>query len=156
MIFVTVGTQLPFPRLLDAMNALAPGLDEEVVAQTGPEPGDWPRLNVRAHLDPPEFGALFAAARVVVGHAGIGTILTAKSQAKPLIVMPRRHALGEHRNDHQLATARYVEALEGIRVAWDAADLGTLLRVPAPAPATESPGPSHAALIARLRGFIDG
>lgn len=155
MIFVTVGTQLPFPRLIDAMNALAPDLGEEVVAQTGPEPGDWPHLTQHQKLTPEAFEGLFRDARVIVGHAGIGTILSAKRYGKPLIVLPRRHALGEHRNDHQLATARQVEKLDGVTVAWEAEALGDLLRRPGLPAASDSPSPSHAALIAYLRDAID-
>ena len=44
------------------------------------------------------------AAAAIVAHAGMGTILTALETGKRLLVMPRRAALGEHRNDHQLAT----------------------------------------------------
>lgn len=160
MILATVGTQLPFPRLIDALDALAPELGEEIVAQTGPRgPGNdgaWPNLAVRERLAPAEFDALFAAARVIVAHAGIGTILSARRHGKPLVILPRRHALGEHRNDHQLATARQVESLPGIHVAWETAELGPLLARPDLEPAGEAASPSHAALIARLRAFIAG
>lgn len=93
---------------------------------------------------------------MIVAHAGIGTILSAKRWGKPLVILPRRHGLGEHRNDHQLATARQVESLPGIHVAWEAADLGPLLTLPDLTPASDAPSPSHAALIARLRTFIAG
>lgn len=162
MILATVGTQLPFPRLMDALDALAPELGEEILAQTGARgPGNgpdgaWPGLDTRESLTPAEFEAAFTAARVIVAHAGIGTILSARRWNKPLVILPRRHALGEHRNDHQLATARQVESLTGIHVAWEAADLGPLLRQPELTPADDTPSPSYAALLDRLRGFIAG
>ena len=156
MIFATVGTQLPFPRLIDALEALAPELGEEVIAQIGASEGTWPNLDIRRQLTPAEFEKIFTTARVIVAHAGIGTILSAKRWGKPLIILPRRHGLGEHRNDHQLATARQVESLPGIHVAWEAADLGPLLARPDLTPASDAPSPSHAALIARLRTFIAG
>lgn len=156
MIFATVGTQLPFPRLIDALAALAPDLGEEVIAQIGASEGTWPNLDIRRQLTPAEFEKIFTTARVIVAHAGIGTILSAKRWGKPLIILPRRHGLGEHRNDHQLATARQVESLPGIHVAWEAADLGPLLARPDLTPASDAPSPSHAALIARLRTFIAG
>lgn len=156
MIFATVGTQLPFPRLIDALDALAPRLGEEVIAQVGASQGHWPALDIRRSLTPSEFEAAFTGARVVVAHAGIGTILSAKRWARPLVILPRRHALGEHRNDHQIATARQVETLPGIHVAWEAADLEALLARRDLTPANETPSPSHAALVARLRAFIAG
>ncbi|MCA8882276.1 MAG: glycosyltransferase family 28 protein [Rhodobacteraceae bacterium] len=155
MIFASVGTQLPFPRLIDALNTLAPDLGEPVIAQTGASEGDWPALDVRPTLTPADFEQIFTAARVVVAHAGIGTILSAKRYGKPLIVLPRRHALGEHRNDHQLATARQAETLRGIHVAWQAEDLPALLARPDLDPASDQPSPSHGALIAHLKDFID-
>lgn len=155
MIFVTVGTQLPFPRLIDAMNALAPELGEEIVAQTGPEPGDWPNLTLHDSLTPDQFEDLFRSARLIVGHAGIGTILSAKRFGKPLLVVPRRYAMGEHRNDHQMATAKQVDGLPGVSVAWDPADLAPLLQRTDLTPADDTPSPSHAALIDYLARAID-
>jgi UDP-N-acetylglucosamine transferase subunit ALG13 len=156
MIFATVGTQLPFPRLIDALNTLAPSLDEPVIAQVGVSEGHWPALDARPNLTPAAYQETFAAARVVVAHAGLGTILSAKSLGKPLVLLPRRHALGEHRNDHQLATARQVADLPGMHVAWETEDLAGLLGTPELAPATQAPSASHAALLARLSSFIDG
>ncbi len=156
MIFVTVGTQLPFPRLIDAMEAIAGQEGEEVVAQTGAYEGTLQHLDARVSLAPAEFEALFQRARVVVGHAGIGTILSAKRYGKPLVLVPRRHALGEHRNDHQLATARQVENLQGVHIAWEVDDLEGLLSRPDLTPPGDEMSPTHATLVAHLRGVIDG
>ncbi|MEX2517999.1 MAG: glycosyltransferase [Paracoccaceae bacterium] len=156
MIFATVGTQLPFARLIDALDALVLELGETIIAQTGPKDGRWPHLDRRETLTPVEFEQIFTSARVVVAHAGIGTILSAKRWRKPLVILPRRHALGEHRNDHQLATARQVEKLAGIHVAWQVDDLGPLLRTPDLTAASEAQSPTHAALIDRLQRFIVG
>lgn len=158
MIFVTVGTQLPFPRLIDAMDALAADLSEPVIAQTcAPRETDnarWSRLQAGTQMAPETFNARFAEARVVVAHAGIGTILSARRWRKPLVILPRRHALGEHRNDHQLATARQVAGLTGIHVAWETTDLASLVARPDLEASTETESPDHARLLARLRQFI--
>lgn len=157
MIFATVGTQLPFPRLIDALNALAPRLDEPVIAQVGlGAEGSWPNLDVRKTLQPQEFSDIFRAARIVVSHAGVGTILSARRFGRPLIVFPRSFALGEHRNDHQLATVRHLERLRGIHVAREAAELERLLLAPGlEAPEEEfTPSPAHVSLIKRLQDFI--
>lgn len=151
MILVTIGTQLPFPRLIGMMAALAPQLDEEIVAQIGLDTADYDGIETRATLSPAEFGRLFDRARVIVAHAGIGTILSAKTRRKPLIIVPRRHDMNEHRNDHQLATARQIEGLEGLYVAWEAADLTRLLTGPALAPAVPALGPRATQLVDRLR-----
>lgn len=155
MIFVTVGTQLAFPRLIQAIDTLAPQLGEEAVAQIGPDAGRYPNLRVHANLTPNEFEHLFKSARLVVGHAGIGTILSAKRFGKPLILVPRRYSLGEHRNDHQLATSQAVEKLIGVYVAWQVGDLPELLTRRDLVPATNEESSTHAALIDRLKAFFD-
>lgn len=156
MIFVTTGTQLAFPRLIAAMDALAPVLGEHVVAQIGPDTGPHANLDTHATLTPARFEALFAQARVIVAHAGIGTILSARRHAKPLILVPRRFAHGEHRNDHQMATAREVEGRPGIHVAWETGDLARLLQ----SGELDAPGdernPAAAELMSCLRAFVDG
>lgn len=156
MIFATVGTQLPFPRLMRALDALAPELGEPIIAQAGTADETWPNLDIRHTLTPAEYDATFAAARLVVAHAGIGTLLTARKLGKPLVILPRRCDLGEHRNDHQQATAKVIGTLPGVHVAWQAEDLPGLLRRTDLAPATDGPSPSREALIARLKGFVDG
>lgn len=127
MIFVTVGTQLAFPRLIAAMNDYAATSGEEVIAQVGADEGDWPNLSVVQSLPPTEFEATFLRARVVVAHAGVGTILSARQHHRPLIVVPRRLVLGEHRNDHQLDMARSLKEVAGVHVAWQVEDLPALL-----------------------------
>ncbi len=154
MIFVTVGTQLAFPRLVSAIDGMAPRLGR-VVAQTGPDPATYQNLECHDFLDPGAYSALFGAARVVVAHAGIGTILSAMEGAKPLVLMPRRAALGEHRNDHQMATARRLSDTPGISVAWTEAELGPLIAEATVEPARWIPNPAHSALIKRISDFID-
>ncbi|MGR3584931.1 MAG: glycosyltransferase [Pseudooceanicola nanhaiensis] len=154
MIFVTVGTQLPFDRLIAAMDAYAARSGEEVIAQVGGEGGSWAHLDSRAMLEPSEFVKLFGRARVVVGHAGVGTILSAKRYRRPLVVLPRRLIYGEHRNDHQLAMARALKAVEGIHVAWQVDEIAPLLAEPALSVTSEAPGEQAAALISGVAAFI--
>lgn len=155
MIFITVGTQLAFPRLIDAMDEVAAGLSEPVIAQTGQTGTAWTHLEAHATLPPARFDEFFTNARLIVAHAGIGTILSAKRWGRPLVIVPRRHDLGEHRNDHQLATARQVEAIDGIYVAWDLADLARLTARSDLIPASGQESASHIRLIGRLKTFID-
>ena len=155
MIFVTVGTQLPFPRLIAAMDEWAAQSDEEVVAQVGPDTEPRNHVTVKTSLTPDQFSDHFQTARVVVAHAGIGTILSAKRFGKPLVILPRRFQLGEHRNDHQMATARQVESLEGVHVAWEDADLGALLAKQDLVPASEAQSATHQALISHLKAVIE-
>ena len=123
MILVTVGMQLGFDRLIAAMDALAPGLGQEVVAQTGKGSYRPAHMTARSSIAPAEFEQLVAQSSLIVSHAGIGTVLTAARFAKPIVLFPRRASLGEHRNDHQLATVRQLAGRPGIVVAEDDAAL---------------------------------
>ena len=63
----------------------------------------------------------------MVAHCGMGSILSALSHGKPIVVMPRSAAKGEHRNEHQFATAQRFSDQPGVTVAWDEADLRNCL-----------------------------
>ena len=127
MIFVTIGTQAPFDRFVKIIDEVAPQLGEEIVAQVyqlGFEPQHIKTINF---LAPDEFNELFKKARLVVSHAGMGTILSALQQHKPIIIFPRIAALGEHRNEHQLATAEKFKELGSVYVAMNEEELKSLL-----------------------------
>jgi exopolysaccharide biosynthesis glucuronosyltransferase PssE len=131
VIFLTLGTQLPFDRLVravDAWCAAAPG--REVFGQivdpgaTGyrPQHMEWV-----SHLSPEDYRARFEDASLIIAHAGMGTIITAMSMGKPLVLMPRKAGLGEHRNDHQVATVERFGTRQGIHVASDETTLPGVL-----------------------------
>ncbi len=127
MIFVTVGTQLPFDRLIISIDRLAPMLGEPVIAQTGA--GLYKPLNIefRPVVHAIEFETIFCQARLIVSHAGIGSVLTAKRHGKPIVLFPRLAAFGEHRNDHQSATVSQLEGHPGIHIARCEEDLKHIL-----------------------------
>lgn len=127
MIYVTVGTQLAFDRMVGVVNDWAILAEVSVVAQTGPTDSTFSRIDSQHFYSPSESSALFSKAEVIVSHAGMGSILTACELGKPLIIFPRRFELGEHRNDHQLATAKKFEELSNIYVAYNEDELINLL-----------------------------
>lgn len=106
MIFVVVGTQEPFNRLIEYMDdwsSLSGYTDITAqIADGAYKPRNFKWFN---YLPPNEFDTLFREAELIVGHAGMGTIISALQYLKPVIVMPRLAKFKEHRNDHQLATA---------------------------------------------------
>lgn len=127
-IFVTIGTQLPFDRLIRIVDEVAPELNEDVVAQVS-QCGFVPK-NIKAvdFIAPDEFNKIFDKASLIVSHAGMGSILSALQKNKPIIIFPRIAALGEHRNEHQLATARKFKEQGSVYVAMDEEELKNLLR----------------------------
>lgn len=155
MIFATVGTQLPFPRFIDSLDDIAGRLGLTVFAQTA-DPSARPAvLHAKPYLHPDEYAAKVAACSLIAGHAGIGTILEAKRARKPLILFPRRAEHGEHRNDHQAATARFVATMPGVHIAWNEAELEALLGQTHLEPASPEPGTSADALIAALAAQLN-
>jgi UDP-N-acetylglucosamine transferase subunit ALG13 len=124
MIFVTVGTDGPFDRLIATVDHWAGETGRnDVVAQVGRTTFRPRFMQFHQFLEPPEFMQCFASATLVIAHAGMGTILSALRYEKPLLVMPRRAALGEQRNEHQLATARRLHEMGKVTVAFDESEL---------------------------------
>jgi UDP-N-acetylglucosamine transferase subunit ALG13 len=127
MILVTVGTQLPFDRLIRHIDEIAPSLGQPVLAQIGK--GSYRPVNCeyREDFEPHVFDATFRKADVVVSHAGIGTVLTAQRLGKPIILFARRAAFGEHRNDHQVASCAQLAGRPGIAVAETTGEITAML-----------------------------
>jgi UDP-N-acetylglucosamine transferase subunit ALG13 len=156
MIFVTVGTDLPFDRMVRVMDEWAgQNPQREIFAQIGV--GGWQPLNIRFanFLQPLDFVEYFKAASVIISHAGMGTILSALHHRKPILVMPKRASLGEQRNEHQLATARHMMDMGCVNVAFDAMELREWLdrldNLKRPRPIGVSASES---LVQKLRDFI--
>lgn len=157
MIFVTVGGQVPFDRLVETVDAWAKeARRSDVFAQIGtsrlePSSISWVRF-----LSPEEYRRTVHSAEVVVSHAGMGTILTALELGTPLIIMPRRAHLAETRNDHQLATMRRLGGRAGIYPAEDEGALRARLSQleHLEAPKAEAEG-DRAQLIEAVRAFIE-
>lgn len=117
MIFVAVGTQFPFDRLIKSMDKWAANHDEKVIAQISdgeylPEHIDWHRF-----LGGEEYNQNIREASVFVSHAGMGNIISAREQQTPIIVMNRQYKLGEHRNDHQADGLKWMGKLDGVYTA---------------------------------------
>lgn len=129
MIFLTVGTQFPFDRLVRAVDDFfdTHDLEDEVFAQIGNSTYKPRHFEAVATLDKETFDRHFRQASGIIGHAGMGTIMLAFDHAKPLLAMPRKKKHGEVVNDHQVALADKFEALGHILVAHDAGELAAKL-----------------------------
>jgi UDP-N-acetylglucosamine transferase subunit ALG13 len=127
VIFVAVGTQFSFDRLIENMDEWAANYDEEVVAQIAggeyiPQHMQWQRF-----LDAEQYNQNIKNASVFVSHAGMGNIISARQHNTPIIVMNRQFELGEHRNDHQADGIKWMAELSGVYAAPTQAELYTLL-----------------------------
>jgi len=122
LIFVTVGGMRAFERLIREMDRIAGKVDEEVVMQIGSTDYEPKSCDYFRFMPANEIEELYAGARVVVCHAGIGSILTAVKYNKPLILVPRLQRYGEVFDDHQLEIAREMES-RGMAVVYDTSNL---------------------------------
>lgn len=155
MIFASVGTQLPFPRLIEALHCVVDALEVDIFAQTIESAYTYTskgRLRCVMSLSPSEYDAHAASASILIAHAGIGSIITAARHQKPIILFPRRSHLGEHRNDHQSETIRRFGDEPGIHAATSWQELVTLVSselLPRP-PLTEA----NSSLVSGIKDFI--
>lgn len=131
MIFASVGTHpMAFDRLFRELDRLksSGSIREEIIGQKGS--GDFaPKTFACARvMKLEEFEKNIKKASMVVSHAGAGNIISALSEKKPLVVVPRLKKFGEHTNDHQLDLALALEK-KGLCVAVrDIKDLGNAIR----------------------------
>ena len=125
MIFLTVGTQFPFDRLVKAVDKAAGinGFDDKIVAQIGDSSYRPKNFEATTSVEKALFDQHFAEADSIISHAGMGTITMSLDHRKPLLVMPRMKKYGEVVNDHQLAIAKKFEQLGYLLVAYSAEDV---------------------------------
>ncbi len=156
MIFVTVGTQGPFDRLVNTVDAWAGSTGrDDVFAQVGPTDSPPRAIDWVRSLTPDEFRDKVHAARVVVSHAGMGTILTALELEKPVLVLPRLARMHEQRNDHQTATARHLAERGLVTATFDEEELlARLEKLDSLARGPALPEAADAGLLEELRNFF--
>ncbi len=110
MIFVTVGNHFQgFDRLLKKVDEIASKIPHEIFVQKG-YTNYIPRNTKYFDFVPiQEAMQYIRTSRLVISHAGIGTIILCKEYGIPLILFPRRKKYGEHGTDHQLEIAQAIE-----------------------------------------------
>jgi UDP-N-acetylglucosamine transferase subunit ALG13 len=151
LIFVTIGTSEPFDRLLEGLRDFD---DEELVIQCGDSTLKQLPGTTVSYLEFHELEALVERARVVVSHAGVGTILVAVAKAKRPLVVPRLARHGEAVDDHQVALARKLQEAGVVTLLEDPSELPALLRSEH-LQTRFTPSQSGGVLVAELREYID-
>lgn len=132
MIFLTIGTHEPFVRLVRAVDEWygSARTDQEMFGQVtdrGMQAYTPQHFKAIGRLAPQDYAAFLDRADLIISHAGMGSILTALSNAKPIVVMPRRGHLRETRNDHQYTALRHLEKYPEIYSAEDESVLAEVL-----------------------------
>jgi UDP-N-acetylglucosamine transferase subunit ALG13 len=124
-IFLTVGSMLPFDRLVRAVDKWAKDhFNAEVFAQIGET--DLRPLNIEycTMISPSAYRKHFSDCDLVVSHVGMGTIITAAELCKPLLMLPRRVDLQEVTSNHQIDTVKWLEGRPGVFIIYSENDLG--------------------------------
>lgn len=108
---ITVGNaRQSFRRLLDAVAAHLSLLPPPVVVQHGHTPFSAAHCRAVDFMSMQEYADHISRARIVIMHAGAGSLIHALEAGKRPIVMPRRKKFGEHVNDHQVELAQALAA----------------------------------------------
>ncbi len=126
MIFITVGTQVGFDRLIKQVDILAAKYTQLLFfSQIGNSRYIPTNFESVRYLTPDKFREHVIQSSLIITHAGIGTILVALKHNKNILVYPRKAIYNEHRNDHQLHTAKFLESLNfpQINVAYSDTEL---------------------------------
>jgi UDP-N-acetylglucosamine transferase subunit ALG13 len=152
MILVSVGaSHFPFDRLLRAVDGLPTG--ETVVVQHGPSEVRPVGARCLPFAPLQTLAELVQEARIVVTHAGVGSILLSLANGKRPYVVPRLSAFGETVDDHQLESARRLEQAGLVTLVEDPERLRSALAEAngnvALAPADEVP------LVRELRAYLE-
>ena len=151
MIFVTVGTnEAPFDRLVQLFDRLE--RDEQVVIQCGASSSRPSGADCVDFISFTELVEHVRAARVVVTHAGVGSVAVALANGKRPIVVPRLARFGEAVDDHQLAFARRFAATGQVRLVEELEELPSALDETVGAAEVDTP---TGTLARELRAYID-
>lgn len=154
MILVIVGLMYGFERLVKEMDEIAGKMEESVVMQIGKTSYEPKNAKYFRFVSAEEIERLYNDARVVVCHAGVGSILTALEHGKPVIAIPRLEKYGEHFDDHQLDIAGELKKEELITVVHDIRELEKLLKNPSNVSGIKPVGSKI--LVKMLKEYING
>jgi UDP-N-acetylglucosamine transferase subunit ALG13 len=152
MIFVTVGTnEAPFDRLLRAVAGFH--VTEELVVQRGPSSVWLANASTVDFLPFEELVEHVRRARVVITHAGVGSVLVALGAGKRPVVVPRLKRFREAVDDHQLEFARRFASAGLVTLVESPDDLGdAIAREPGDGRATLS---GSSALAGEIRSYVE-
>jgi beta-1,4-N-acetylglucosaminyltransferase len=110
------------------MDHLAVKIDEKIIMQIGST--KYKPVNA-TYFDFAEYSKiqnLTQHARVIISHAGVGSILTSLEQKTHIIIVPRLKKYDEASNDHQLEIAKKLLENPNITVLFDVKDIKDSLK----------------------------
>lgn len=121
-IFATVGsTEYPFDRLLIALDKIKENgnVQDEIIAQTGTSTYKPVNYEYFHWCTTEEIYHHFEESRIVITHAGTGSIINALYAGARVITVPRLLKYKEHNDDHQLEIASEFHRRELVKMVKD-------------------------------------
>lgn len=128
MIVFTIGTSEPFDRLVEVADAVAETCQETVVVQGGRTRCVLARAELVDFLPYDELVRLVSEARIVVAHAGAGSVLLVLGKGKRPVLVPRLHRHAEAVDDHQVQFGRRLAEVGLAHFVEDPRELPDFLR----------------------------
>lgn len=113
MILVLLGTQdNPFDRLIKEVSKQIKlgNIKEKVIAQVGCTKNTNEKIESFDFCSKEKIEELIEKAKIIICHAGVGTIIECLNKNKKVIVVPRLKKYGEHANDHQVQITKDFES----------------------------------------------
>jgi UDP-N-acetylglucosamine transferase subunit ALG13 len=156
MLFVTTGTDRGFDRFIEAIDSWAKlNSRNDIFAQIGNSNYEPRNIQFVRFLKPDEFQQNVDKCTTMISHAGMGNVITALSNRKPIIIFPRLPELGETPNGHQIDTATKLKELQLAEVAFSKDELiSTLSRLETLVPAKDIGRHADSKLIQSLKKQI--
>jgi UDP-N-acetylglucosamine transferase subunit ALG13 len=105
MILVLLGTfHIEFKRPLVELDILcdAGKISEHIIVQNGHTQFASKNFDMRPFMSPDELDELYDKARIIITHAGTGSIIKGVKKGKKVIAIARLKKNDEHIDDHQL------------------------------------------------------
>lgn len=157
MILATVGTHASgFDRLVRAVDEYAALAHEEVVIQYGNSKYRPIHAAGFSFCSSQAMQVHYRTARLVVSHAGAGTLIEALQTSASIIVLPRLKQYGEHMDDHQLELASALHAQGRVLMVLDDAQLPRLISEAMNRGSPSLQQQSKATLVPYLRRLLEG
>lgn len=131
LILVVLGThELPFTRLLEEVERLKRKgiITDEVVVQAGHTKFESDLLTIKPFVNYEVMDQLMEEARLIITHAGTGSVISALKKGKKVIAAARLKKYGEHNDDHQLQLLSIFLEQQHILSWGEGEDLGEVIQ----------------------------
>ena len=117
MILLSVGVNdYDYSPLFREMDRIAPSLGEDVVMQTGGVEFHAENCETVGIVPEDRMRELFDSCRLVVCHAGIGTITNVLEREKPMVLAPRSVVIDSEGDQQDLVADKVVSLGRGVRL----------------------------------------